>query len=96
MKEIKIEIFIRPKPTGRSRNQAFCRFCNSRIELMTFSQAAHYCYSNPEKIDELAARGKVHRIHNIHGEIMICRNSLEKTLKNVSKRILLNPLGLGN
>lgn len=96
MREIKIEIVIRPKSIGRSVNKAFCRFCNLRVELMSFTQAAHFCYSSPERITELAARGKVHRIHNIHGEVMVCRNSLEKNLKNVSKRILLNPLGLGN
>ena len=96
MREIKIEIVIRPQTTGRSRNMAFCTFCKTHSELMTFTQAAHFCYSSPEKITELAVRGKIHRIHNINGEIRVCRNSLEKNLKNVSKRILLNPLRSGN
>jgi hypothetical protein len=96
MQEIKIEIVIRPKQIARSRSNAFCRICNLQVGLMTFTQAAHFCYSSPEKITELAERGKVHRIHNINGEIMICRNSLETNLKNVSKRILLNPLESGN
>lgn len=89
-----VKSFSSEKMPRRSRTKAFCSLCKAQVELMTFSQAAHFCFSDPDTIIELAEKGKFHRIHNRKGEVMICRNSLEIVRKKFSihKTIILKPI----
>lgn len=43
---------------------------------MTVADAARCFNTDAQDIEFLASTGKVHQVHNIRGEIMVCCNSL--------------------
>ncbi len=75
----------------RTHNRAFCFLCRKTTPLLTFRQAAQICEMTVEEVLRCATDGAVHRLHNSHGEVLICRNSLQKIA--AEKQITL-PLSL--
>jgi hypothetical protein len=75
----------------RTHNRAFGFLCQTITPLLTFRQAAQICEMTVEEVLRCATGGAVHRLHNSRGEVLICRNSLQKIA--TEKQITL-PLSL--
>ncbi|HEY8563752.1 MAG TPA: hypothetical protein VIL74_25460 [Pyrinomonadaceae bacterium] len=62
--------------TYRTCRGAFCPLCEKPVRLFGFSEAADLIKTDAREIETLAGNGKLHRLHNIHGRVMICAESL--------------------
>ncbi len=60
----------------RTDDRAFCLMGGKTVKLMDYGQAAKCFKTDVEDISELAESQQLHRIHNRHGETMICSESL--------------------
>ncbi|HQU84054.1 MAG TPA: hypothetical protein PKY59_13045 [Pyrinomonadaceae bacterium] len=60
----------------RTRNQAFCAFCELQVGLVAIEKAAENYQTTSVEIVVLAEKGIVHRLHNAKGKVMLCANSL--------------------
>lgn len=60
----------------RTQSFAFCPRCEKPVDLMFFDEAAAFYKTRIETVAAIAERGKLHRLHNNRGEILICGNSL--------------------
>ena len=60
----------------RTRDRALCPLCEKPVKLMTFSESAEFFKTETAEIEYLANSGKLHRIHNNRGKVMICAESL--------------------
>lgn len=60
----------------RTQSFAFCPRCEKPVDLMFFDEAAAAYKTRIETIAAVAERGRLHRLHNSRGEILICGNSL--------------------
>ena len=60
----------------RTGDRAFCLMCGRAVKLMDYGRAAKCFKTDVEDISELAESQQLHRIHNKHGETMICSESL--------------------
>jgi hypothetical protein len=60
----------------RTADRALCLLCEKPVKLLSFSEAAELFKTDGEEIENLAQTGKLHRIHNNRGTVMICAESL--------------------
>jgi hypothetical protein len=60
----------------RTADRALCPLCEKPVKLLTFAEAADFFKTETEEIENLAKSGKLHRIHNNRGTVMICAESL--------------------
>ena len=60
----------------RTRDRALCPLCEKPVKLLTFSEAADFLKTGTAEIENLANTGKLHRLHNNRGKLMICAESL--------------------
>ena len=72
----------------RTSDRAFCLICGRPVKLMDYGQAAEYFKTDVEDISELAESKQLHRIHNKHGETMICSESLSTLFESRQTRRL--------
>lgn len=57
---------------------AFCASCEKRVNLMFFDEAAKSFNTVIGDIASMSEAGKLHRVNNGRGEILICRESLNR------------------
>ena len=57
---------------------AFCASCEKRVNLMFFDEAAKSFNTVIGDIASMSETGKLHRVQNGMGEILICRESLNR------------------
>lgn len=60
----------------RLSDHAFCPVCQKLIKLVSFSDAAAIFKTDEDDITGLAETFELHRVHNRHGKVMICTDSL--------------------
>jgi hypothetical protein len=60
----------------RTSDRALCPLCEKPVKLLSFSEAADFFKTDVREIENLAETGKLHRIHNNRGKVMICTESL--------------------
>jgi hypothetical protein len=60
----------------RTADRALCPLCEKPVKLLSFSEAADLFKTDIAEIENLAETGKLHRIHNNRGQVMICTESL--------------------
>ena len=65
----------------RTENRAFCLICEKGVELKTFEQTAEILKTNFREILDLAEAGQIHRLHNSHGRVVVCDESLSEILE---------------
>lgn len=75
----------------RTRTEAFCLLCKTRVSLMTIEQTKKLYASNWDDILRLAENGEIHLIHNIRGELHVCIESLRQAKLHFQDTKLLNP-----
>lgn len=75
----------------RTRTEAFCLLCKTRVSLMTIEQTKKLYASNWNDVLRLADDGEVHLIHNSKGELQVCINSLQQATLHFQDTKLLNP-----
>ena len=81
----------------RTADRALCPLCEKPVKLLTFSEAADLFKTVREEIENLAKNGKLHRIHNNRGRVMICAESLFYLFDNRPTQFLtLKTLSTGN
>jgi len=81
----------------RTADRALCPLCEKPVKLLTFSEAADLFKTVREEIENLGKNGKLHRIHNNCGRVMICAESLFCLFDNRPTQFLtLKTLSTGN
>src|SRR5215213_4561589 len=60
----------------RTADRALCPLCEKPVKLLSFSDCADLFKTETAEIENLAEIGKLHRIHNNRGKVMICTESL--------------------
>ena len=60
----------------RTQSFTFCPRCEKPVDLMFFDEAAAFYKTRIETVAAIAERGRLHRLHNNRGEVLICGNSL--------------------
>jgi hypothetical protein len=60
----------------RTADRALCPLCEKPVKLLSFSEAADLFKTDTAEIENLAKIGKLHRIHNNRGRVMICAEAL--------------------
>ncbi len=60
----------------RTADRALCPLCEKPVKLLSFSDTADFIKADIREIENLAKNGKLHRIHNNRGLVMICTESL--------------------
>jgi hypothetical protein len=66
----------------RTRDRALCPLCEKPVKLFSFAETADYFKTELSEIENLAETGKLHRIHNNRGKVMICAESLFSLFEN--------------
>ena len=74
----------------RLSDHAFCPICQKLMKLVSFADAATIFKTDEDDITGLAESLRLHRVHNRHGKIMICTDSLFRCFDDRQTRIL-NP-----
>lgn len=74
----------------RTSDRAFCLMCQKPVKLLDYRRAAESFKTDAEDIRELAESKRLHRIHNLSGETMICAESLAALFESRQTR-RLNP-----
>lgn len=65
----------------RTINHAFCIKCGRQVGLLTFKRAGKILKTGINELYELAEAGQIHRLHNVHGRVEICAESLFDVLE---------------
>ena len=60
----------------RTSDRALCPLCEKPVKLLSFSDAADLFKTDIQEIGQMAQTRKLHPLHNRHGKIMICSESL--------------------
>ena len=94
------KIQLKKAEQRRMSNQAACLMCRQQTALLTIQQAINFYEVSVEEIARYVKTGAVHRIHNSKGEVLLCQNSLEKTVKTFQdtqpmRLEFLDSLGVG-
>jgi len=72
----------------RTSDRALCPLCEKPVKLLSFSDAADFIKTETAEIENLAKTGKLHRIHNNRGKVMICAESLFFLFENRPTQLL--------
>ena len=60
----------------RNRSRAYCPKCERPVQLIPDAKAEEIFKSALPELLSLASRGVLHRLHNSHGILMFCGDSL--------------------
>ena len=55
---------------------AFCQLCRQETEMLTAAESAAFLETEPQKLFELIATGKIHAMETVSGNLRVCKNSL--------------------
>lgn len=72
----------------RRSGLAFCPLCGKTVELLSFETSAQLFKTDVQDIEYLARSGYLHRVHNKHGNVMICSLSLYRCFESRRTRLL--------
>jgi hypothetical protein len=72
----------------RRTDKAYCIACDKPVDLLGFQASADLFNTDRQDIEFLAGQAAIHRIHNRHGEVMICAASLFAVFDERPTRLL--------
>lgn len=78
------EVFIL-RMNENSNIRGFCADCEKEIRFLTLDEAVNFSALPTRELIRQVERGAVHSVETASGHLLICRNSLEQSLKGDKK-----------
>lgn len=79
------EIFI-VRAKGKNVIRGFCFECNADREMLTLDEAVSLSGISTFEIIKQIGEKKIHFLETASGHLLICRNSLSKTMKKTGEK----------
>ncbi len=80
----------------RTEKRAFCMKCDKPVDLISFEKAVDSMKTSFLEVFRSANMGKLHRIHNKKGKVMICAESFFQTFDSRQTQKLNRDLFITN